>query len=360
MYPERKDTFRLYTGYPYHITVYVGKHGILFDYKLSAEKLTLEIKRGEKRPKLQQREGYIRTAYATVYFKRILNEPEKIARREINDWISYEHWQEEEEEYWQRWEERYFQEEVEWTVKSYISYIKKAYAVQEKSSLKMKTTIYALVKNIHNLESVMESYIRSGCITLFDVLDETMDDLESSMFLTIHGRYEPAMALLRRYLETRLCALYFDAEIKKYPKNSKTYGSLKDKRDKWIEKPHYLKFTGDYGILDRLIDPDTDYIAYETLKKTTKYFQHASFRKYVESIYRKLSKFVHYGGTKKLDDLRLEFSEFKEDKFKEWSARVNQILEICNLLTVIKFPEIVSFYEEKQQNLCKRTLKAGK
>jgi hypothetical protein len=159
------------------------------------------------------------------------------------------------------------------------------------------------------------------------------------------------MALLRRYLET-LFALYFDAEITKHNKNSKMYGSVIEKRDKWVEKSSYMRFTGEYGILERLIDSDTDFVASETLKRTTIYFRDSSFRSCVEGIYRKLSKFVHYGGTKPLDEiLQLEFAEFNEDRFKEWSSRFSQIFEICNLVTIIKFPELVSVYEEIQQKL---------
>ena len=101
--------------------------------------------------------------------------------------------------------------------------------------------------------------------------------------------------------------------------------------------------------MDKLLDPDTDYIAKETLKKTTMpTFVYPSFQRYVESKYQHLSKFVHFGGQKD-DLLTYIFPEFNEKLFKEWAANFNEIIEICNLLTVIKFPKLAEIYPQVQQ-----------
>lgn len=351
-YPERKGEFPLYTGYPYHVIAYVDNRGTLIEYRLNADNFIIEVRRVEKKPKYEEQEGYITIIYSNRYLRRFLDEPEKIARRNITDVFAYEELQKEEEEDWEKLYEQYVQEYIDSAVEGYVSYLKTAYKSQEKTSLNMKNEIYTILKIVQNQSEIMDAYQKSNCFTLLDVIDEVIQDIESSLFLAMHGRYRPAMALLRRWLETMLVALYFDAELRKYYKSSRTYEAVRQKRDKWINKPRRIRFTGESGIVEKLIDPDTDYVAGETLRRTTAHFKKSLFRKYVEELYQKLSKFVHYGGMRPMDEiLTLEFAEYNENRFKEWYTRFNQVYEICNLLTIIKFPEILSLYDERQKKL---------
>lgn len=103
--------------------------------------------------------------------------------------------------------------------------------------------------------------------------------------------------------------------------------------------------------MDKLLDPDTDYILMETLKNTTiPTFAYASFQRYVESKYQHLSKYVHFGGQSDIDEsFRYLFPEFNERLFKEWIANFNEIIEICNLITVTKFPTLAEVYPQVQK-----------
>lgn len=355
-YPKRAKEFPLYSGYPCHVTAYVDKQWTLVEYQLNMSEFMTEVKIVEKIPKYDRRKGFVGTLYANRYLKIIIDQPENIARKNVRthvmDEIAYEEYQKEEAEYWEKWWEKYILEDISITVKGYVSYIKTAYSVQEKTCSAMKNEICTVVKIVQNQSKIMDAYLKSGCITLLEVVDEVIRDVESSLFLAIHGKYRPAMALLRRCLETVLVALYFDAELKKYDKSSRTYNNLTQKRDKWVEKSYHIKFTGEYGVLDKLIDPDTDYLAGETLRRTTAHYKKSSFREYIRELYRKLSKFVHYGGAVTTDEmLVLEFAEYSEDRFKEWYTRFNQIYEICNLLTIIKFPEVLHLYDAIQEKL---------
>jgi hypothetical protein len=160
--------------------------------------------------------------------------------------------------------------------------------------------------------------------------------------LSVHGKYGPANALLRRWLEIFITALYFDAELKKCDKDTKLYKNIIEKRDKWLKKAPHRRFTGEEcSVLSTLIDPDTDDRAARLMKEETTSFSNSSFRGYVESLYRDLSKHVHFGGLLSLEDeLKRGFAEYDEKLFKEWYDRLNQINGICNILTLLKFPEI--------------------
>ncbi|RJS87709.1 hypothetical protein CW704_02115 [Candidatus Bathyarchaeota archaeon] len=164
--------------------------------------------------------------------------------------------------------------------------------------------------------------------------------------MVLLGKYKPAMALLRRYMETFLVALYFDLELKKYKKNSKTFEHFEKEKERWIRKGRRFRFRGEYGLVERLVNPDTDYVALEVMKNTSTSFSKSSFRKYIEEIYSNLSKSVHFGGINLPDDMLITFSEYNDELFKEWYSRLLQVHEICNLLLVINFPSIVEHYEQ--------------
>ena len=122
-------------------------------------------------------------------------------------------YQEEQQEYWEEEYQRYEEGKIDDKVSGYVSFLEKAYEVHEKAVSEKKIALYNFVTYIQNQMVLLESYLEVGCETLFDTLHETTQDLESSVFLAIHGRYEPAMGLLRRHLETTLCSLYFDSKL---------------------------------------------------------------------------------------------------------------------------------------------------
>ena len=106
-------------------------------------------------------------------------------------------------------------------------------------------------------------------------------------------------------------------------------------------------------MLDKLLDLDTDSILMETMKETTyPTFEYASFQNYVTNSYSNLSKYVHFGGKRDIADFSFEFSEYNGEQFDMWEKYFNQIIECCNLLTLIKFTNFADAYSEamKREN----------
>lgn len=221
-YSELKDKTSLYYGYPYEINVFTNKFTTNIEYQLNST-FSININRVDKIPKIESKKGFKSEGYINIYLKRIISKPELKAQRDISDLISYLEHEEQEQEYWENEWKKYEQEMVENTVTGFGDFLKKAYPILEKTFSDKKAPMYNLIKVIQNQSIMLESYLKSGCLTLFDTLFETMYDLESSIFLVSHGKYETAMGLLRRYLETTICSLYYDAEISKYKTTSKTY-----------------------------------------------------------------------------------------------------------------------------------------
>lgn len=235
-YPQLKGETSLYDGYPYEITVFTDKFSTSMVYELNSTAFSIKINKVEKTPELESKTGFLRESYVNIYLKRIMEEPELKAQRDISDLIAFFEHEKQEEEYAQIEWEKYEQEKLDETVEGYTNSLKKAYAVQEKTIHEMKASIYNLIQTIQNQSILLESYLKVGCLTLFDTLFETTNDLESSMFLALHGKYEPAMGLLRRYLETTLCSLYHDKEIAKYKVTSKTFVARRSARGEMASK----------------------------------------------------------------------------------------------------------------------------
>ena len=392
-YPQRKNDFSLYAGYPLDIKAYVSEKSTLIVYKFDAPSLRIKVVAVDCVPNRETIQKDASEGYLNAYLSRIINKPQDVARQKILSEIAYEEYEKQQEEYYAKLDEEYERQqeeyyakldeeyekqqeyydklyeeaEVDATIKGYLDYLETAYDVKKETSEQKRNEIYSAINLVNEHTDYYFGYLKTGCTTLFAVMFELNEDIESSIFLSIHGKYRPANALLRRWLETTIYALYFDFELKKYNKNTKTYEKTLEKRNKWLKKPYHLRFTGDnFSILAIVIDPDTDYIAMQLMKKTTSDFSKSSFRRYVENIYRLLSKSVHYGGMNLLEDGLpvLGFAEYNEKLFREWYVKLKRIHEICNILTLLKFPEMLTLQqerfptlEEKQMRKLKELLK---
>jgi hypothetical protein len=255
-------------------------------------------------------------------------------------------------EYYERQYTEYAAEHIEDVVKGYSSYIASAYEVKTETVTKYEDEIYNVVIIIESIRPYLaESLLIASCIASFGVIEEVVQDMESSLFLAMHGKYVPANALLRRILENTLTALYFDDEVRKCKVGSRNHQGLCKKRDAWAMKSRKgaPSFTGEYGVLGKLIDPDTDYVGIKALEKTNPTPQ-TTFGGYVRKIYGELSKFVHHGGSE-LVGFAFIFAQFDEKKFEEWVSRFKQVLEIYTLIVAIKFPSVLKDYETQMNKI---------
>lgn len=356
-----KGLFPLYESYPFRVIAYVAPRKTLLEYRPKQEKFSVQVKKVEEMPKIDRKKRYI-GAFRNDYLLRVHKRAKEIAREDvlhgIREYEFYEESQEELDEYYDKQLAQYVHDYATYIIDGYVEYIESAYEVKKETVSRQRNEIYDIVKIIYHFRGyLVQALLMAQVSALFHVFDEVGQDMESSFFLAMHGKYKPANALLRRILETIMTALYFDSELRKCKPDSKTYKDMSQKKKKWIEEsrktsPH---FTGEYGVLGRLIDPDTDYIATEILKVTTKHSLdlHAKypFRAFVRKTYTELCKFVHYGGLGLGNRFSLEFARFNEKWFKRWVSRFKQLYEICNILVAIKFPEVLEKYEELQGKL---------
>lgn len=355
-YLTLKEFFPLYTNYPYRVIAYVTPTKTLLEYQPRVPRFAVQVKLVDELPKINIKIKHYIGAFRNDYLLRIIKKAEETAKEDVlhivADYEAYEKSQEELAEYYERQYAQYMEDYITDTLSRYASYVESAYDAKKETISKQRDEVYDVVKIIDNLRGYLIEAFMPHCSALFMVFDEITQDIESSLFLVMHGKYVPANALLRRIIEMAMTALYFDDEVRKCRKDSRTYNDLCRKRKEWIEKSRKgsLSFTSEYGVLGRLVDPDTDYSAKKILEANRQISQ-KTFKGYVTKLYSELCKFVHYGGLELTDRFPLEFAEFDERRFKEWIFRFRQVFEAFNILLAVKFPEVLTAYEKLEANL---------
>jgi len=163
---------------------------------------------------------------------------------------------------------------------------------------------------------------------LFWVFDDIIQSIESSFLLAIHGMYMPAMALLRRWLEIMEYALYYELKP--------------NGKEKWLN--------GERTSPEELMSTLTDTIdnkAAQISRYISSESNQNSFREYVQEVYRDLCRYAHYGGIDRTIE-NIGFVDYDPELFDKWYKRFQQINEICNILLLLHFPEILDLYENKK------------
>ncbi len=240
---------------------------------------------------------------------------------------------------------------VESEVSEFLNYFESTNKAKEDTRKNNKDAIHVAKKLVEKHRDCCSAYLTVGCEALAYANFEISEAIEASTFLSIHGMYRPANALLRFWLETALSALKFDYELKKCDEDTKTYEELLKERQKWLENPSHVPFGGKCGILSTLIDPDTDYVATKLIEGETSNSERLTFKQRINILFRDLSKFVHFRGMPPIEDLKPAFAEYNREYFEKWYTTLNQINEICTIITVIKFREMITHSDE-----CKKSI----
>lgn len=348
-YPNRKNEFAFYTGYPFEVKAYVSEKSTLITYKYNAPKLKIEVSEVDEIPDWQPLRKKLDVDFSTnAHLSRIINKPQEEAEKTILDVFQIERYEEQQAELYEQAYHESVESEIEDTVGGYINYLDNAYKVKKETVVGHRNDIYSAVKLVDILEQYRSGFLIAGFETLADVFTELNKDIESSVFLSIHANYRPANTLLRRWLEGTFTALYFDFKLKKYNQTSKKYNKALETRQKWLTQNMHIGFNGNGGVLETLIDTDTDDKATKLLN-ITHTNNKTAFKSYIQNIYTELNKHVHYSGRiskDPLDDLTFNFVEYNENHFKNWYNKLNQIYEVFNIVILLKFPELIALSKQ--------------
>ncbi len=345
-YPNRKSDFPFYKNYPFDVKAYVNGKSTLITYKYNVPTLKIEVFEVDKVPDWRhlQKESYV-DVFANVYFSLTIDKPKDVAIREIHDFISQEEHETEQAEIYEKLYCEAVEAEVNDTTKGYMNYLNHAHNVQNETLEKHKNDLYEVIQLVNKCEQYYSAYFIAECDTLADVTTGLIKDVESSIFLSVHANYRAANILLRRWLEITFIAINYNFQLKINKSELNDYNDCVIKRDHWLKKSDRISFD---NILSRLLDDDTDNQAIQLLNLSNP-VNKKKFKNYVSEIYKELSKNVHYGGKisgKIFDEFTFDFVEYNEMQFKEWYNKLNQIHEICNIVILLKFPEMIALSEK--------------
>lgn len=345
-HPNRKSDFSFYENYPFDVKAYVSDKSTLITYKYNAPTLKIEVFEVDDIPDWRPLQKELAIEVSTnVYFSRTIDKPKDVAIREILDFFSQEEYDEEQAEFYEKLHCEAVEAEINDTIKGYLNYLNHAYSVQSETLKKHKADLYEVAQLVSKHEQYYSAYLIAECDTIADVTTELSKDIESSIFLSIHANYRAANTLLRRLLEVTFIAINFDFQIKKCKSESNEHDDFVRKRDHWLKKSDRFSFD---DILSSLVDDDTDNKATQLLNLSNP-ANKKKFKNYVSKIYGELSKHIHYGGKSSgdvLDGFTFDFVEYDEIRFKEWYNKLNQIHEICNIIILLKFPEMIALSEK--------------
>jgi hypothetical protein len=317
------------TEFPVKATAYLGERGIIIDFE-RADSLGISVKRGE-RPHARGKWGEF---IHYPRFERIKDKASEKAESDVKYLLNLPKMIEEHEQQEQSYYESLWIKEMQYTAEDYVKFLNEAKEVVEKTKEKSIQELYDIVTVIQSHLSNFEYMLRAGCKTLDQLYFMINSDLETSLFLALHGKYYSAMAILRKILEVNIRCLYLDSSQNKIITQRQI--------DDWINGGKFPINKTFEEIVNDMIDDRIDQSLTKLLKQL-RVFEDDSFRHLIIFLYKELCVYVHLRPRVQLyDDLTLSFSEFNLDKWQIYCAKLRKVLKLTEILLILKFPKIAS------------------
>jgi len=319
------------TEFPVRVTVFLRNRGFVLNFE-KADQFEISISKNERplaRTKWSEFILYPR-------FEKIKDKASEKAQSDVEYFLDLPRMIEEHEQEMQRQyeaeEREYWTEEISYTTEHYIEFLNEAKEVVDMTRKEAMGEVYEMIKVIQNHLSNYEFMLRVGCVALDRLYFMINSDMETSLFLALNGKYFAAAAILRKILEVNIRCIYFDSL------QNRTEAE-KDSED-WIKGDKFRKKFKQ--ILDDLISEQIDKNLSPLLKKRG-IIVNDSLKESIFQLYRELNVFVHLRPeTPWEEDLKFSFSEFKTEKFHSYRAKFAKVIQICEVLLVLRFPKVIS------------------
>lgn len=317
------------TEFPVKAIAFLVKRGVILNFD-KTDHFEVSVKRGE-RPHTGSKWGEF---IPYPRFVRIKDKASEKADSDIKHLLNLPKMIEEHEQEMQRYYEALWIEEMDYTAKHYVEYLNEAKEVVDKTKEATIQELYNITTVIQNHLSNYEYMLRVGCKALDHLYFMINSDLETSLFLALHGKYHPAMAILRKVLEVNIRCAYLDS--------SQDEIVAERRINDWItggKFPERFK-----EVVNGIIDDRIDQSLTDLLKRLCT-FENGSFKQSILSLYKELCVFVHLRPSTQLnDDLKLSFSEFNLDKWRRYYIAFMKIIKLAEILLILKFPRILSIH----------------
>lgn len=319
------------TEFPVRAVVFLRKRGFIVNFE-KANMFEVSFKKDER----PQTKTEWSTFVLYPVFEKLKERASEKAKMDLDYFLDLprmikEHEEDMEKQY-EAEEREYWMAEIDYTIGHYVQYLGQAKEVVEETKKEAEPELYDLVKIIQNHLSNYEFMLRVGCSALDRLYIMINSDMETSLFLALNGKYFAAAAILRKILEVNIRCIYLDSL------QNRTEAE-KDTED-WIKGNKLLKTLKQ--ILDDLISEQIDKNLSLLLKERGT-IVNDSLKESIVLLYRELNVFVHLRPETPLEeDVKFSFSEFKTEKFHSYHAKFTKVMQICEVLLVLRFPKVIS------------------
>jgi hypothetical protein len=325
-YQVHKDEFPLYFGRPFEVSAFIVPRGMLVTYVTGASEFAIRVHSVSGLPKI--RDPFARF-YTNRHFRAASKNLQAEAEREIGFQLNLEKIIEEYERQQAEWMESQYLEDIKYEVGYFLKYLASAYDVKEASFRENVYTLFELLEQVTRFESRMQMFVDIRAESLILLHDQVLDDMHTSIFLAVHGKYGQAMSSLRRVLEASLRGIESDCRIVAHPETRPS------DLEEWLQGNH-LSFTGSGGVIERLFDESIDRMIVEFLREFRK-CECASTWQLMKDLYRELSQYVHVEASSNRQ-IVLGFAEYNANLFDRWHRTWEKVILLIDLTFLLRLP----------------------
>jgi len=315
------------TQFPIAAIVCISKRGIFINY-FKADHFDVFIRKDEK----PHEKGKWKEFIPYPLFERIKNRAFEKAKSDIERFLNFPETLEELERETQNYYENLWMEDMRYTIEHYIEFLNQSKEVLKKTKDEAIQEVYDIIELIQNHLLNFECILQAGCEALTRTYFMINSDMETSFFLALHGKYNSAIAHLRKVLEVYVRCIYLDSFLDRRVAEKKL--------NEWLNEGRFKeKFR---KIVNYLISDEIDKGVTSLLEQYSM-LDNESFKNSILFLYQELCGFVHLRPpTARRDDLILSFSEFSLSNFRKYHATLKKVVKLAEILLVLKIPKIIS------------------
>jgi hypothetical protein len=269
-----------------------------------------------------------------------MRDPQAQAEREIHLQLTLESALEEHEREESKRLEREWLDHIKSEVGYFLEYLNTAYDVKEETFQKHVYELFSLIEEVARFENRVQIYASIPGEALLLSHRQVLDDMHTSIFLAVHGKYAQAMSSLRRVLEVSFRAIEHDCRMA-----AQSSTRLPD-IDEWLQG-RGLKFSSKGGTVDAILDERTDKAVVNFLKKFRN-LERASARESVKETYHELSHYIHVEPFSNRQ-IVFGFAEYDASLFDRWQRTYAEVILLIDLIVLLKFPTLLALSSKRKE-----------
>jgi len=253
------------------------------------------------------------------------------AKMDIETYISLPDMIKQHEEIMQNQNEYDCYQNMSYELEYYLSYMKKSQEIIDETKQNNFSELYNMFEIVIHYFSRYDRLIEEDCDTMCILLPMLNTDIETVLFLALHGKYYSSLSISRKILEVTIRAIYLDffLQFDDY---------LIEIKNEWLQGERFKYIFS--KVMDKLLpNDDNNYIT--NILYDLNIMKDNNLKDKIKELYSVLSKYVHLRPRKDLFDTTILFSEYDEKKFDHVYRYIIEIMRFTDIILFMKYPKIL-------------------